>query len=192
MEDNNNKNNKNDGGPKKLNFNSYWIYGIIILVLIAIQMITAMSITTKTISQGSFEQIALDGDIKKVEVVNKNLVNIYLTDKALEGEKYPEAKKSKLGALHPHFKYEIGDISYFYDRIKYLKSKDVDIDPIASSKTNWYGPLIGWILPFLLLIGLWLFIMRRMSGGAGGPGGQIFNIGKSKATLFDNRIAKSM
>ena len=181
---------KNGGGPKKLNFNSYWIYGIIILVLIAIQMITAMSIQTKTISQGQFEDIALDGDIEKVEVINKNLVNIYLKKTVVEDGKYPEIKDSKLSNLHPHFKYEIGDISYFYDRIEYLETKGVKIDPVASSKTNWYGPLIGWILPFLLLIGLWLFIMRRMSGGAGGPGGQIFNIGKSKATLFDNTNSK--
>ena len=182
--------NGNGGGPKKINFNSYWIYGIIILVLIAIQMITAMSINTKTISQGQFEEIALDNDIEKVEVINKSLANIYLTEEALDEGKYPEIKKSKLKMPHPHFKYEIGDITYFYDRIEALKEQGVKIDPIAISKTNWYGPLLGWILPFLLLIGLWLFIMRRMSGGAGGPGGQIFNIGKSKATLFDNTNSK--
>ena len=182
--------NGNGGGPKKINFNSYWIYGIIILVLIAIQMITAMSINTKTISQGQFEEIALDGDIDKVEVINKSLANIYLKEEVLDEGKYPEIKKSKLKMPHPHFKYEIGDITYFYDRIEALKKEGVKIDPIAISKTNWYGPLLGWILPFLLLIGLWLFIMRRMSGGAGGPGGQIFNIGKSKATLFDNTNSK--
>ena len=187
--ENNNKN-ENGGGPKKIKFNSYWIYGIIILVLIAIQMITAMSIQTKTISQGQFEDIALDGDIEKVEVINKSLVNIYLKEEVLDEGKYPDIEKGKFKLPHPHFKYEIGDITYFYDRITELKSKGVKIDPVAISKTNWYGPLIGWILPFLLLIGLWLFIMRRMSGGAGGPGGQIFNIGKSKATLFDNTNSK--
>ena len=187
--ENNNKN-ENGGGPKKISFNSYWIYGIIILVLIAIQMITAMSIKTKTISQGQFEEIAIGGDIEKVEVINKSLVNIYLRKDVIDSGKYPEIEKSRLTNLHPHFKYEIGDISYFYERIGVLQSKGIKIDPIAVSKTNWYGPLIGWILPFLLLIGLWLFIMRRMSGGAGGPGGQIFNIGKSKATLFDNTNSK--
>jgi len=180
----------NGGGPKKINFNSYWIYGIIILVLIAIQMITAMSINTKTISQGQFEEIALAGDIEKVEVINKSLVNIYLKEEAINDEKYPEVEPGRLRSLHPHFKYEIGDITYFTDRLNVLEEKGVKIDPTYESKTNWYGPLIGWILPFLLLIGLWLFIMRRMSGGAGGPGGQIFNIGKSKATLFDNTNSK--
>ena len=193
--ENKNKNGNGNGngngkGPKKVNFNSYWIYGIIILVLIAIQMITAMSIQTKTISQRQFEDIAMDGDVKKVEVINKSLVNIYLKDEVLDEGKYPDIEKSKFNMLHPHFKYEIGDVTYFTDRIKVLEEGGVKIDPIWITKTNWYGQLIGWILPFLLLIGLWLFIMRRMSGGAGGPGGQIFNIGKSKATLFDNTNSK--
>lgn len=183
--------NKNKGdGPKKLNFNSYWIYGIIILVLIAIQMITALSIQTKTISQGQFEEIARSGDVNKVEVVNKDLVNIYLSKDAVESGRYPDIQEGKFSNLHPHFKYEIGDIQYFYDRITELKREGIAIDPVNITKTNWYAPLIGWILPFLLLIGLWLFIMRRMSGGPGGAGGQIFNIGKSKATLFDNSNSK--
>ena len=184
--ENENKNKKKGEGPKKLNFNSYWIYGIIILVLIAIQMITAMSIQTQTISQGQFEEIARSGDIEKVEVVNKAIANIYLKEAAITPEKYPKLKTGKLNDLHPHFKYEIGDMTYFYDRITALKKDGINIDPISISKTNWYAPIIGWILPFLLLIGLWLFIMKKMSGGPGGAGGQIFNIGKSKATLFDN------
>ncbi|MEM9545463.1 MAG: ATP-dependent zinc metalloprotease FtsH [Bacteroidota bacterium] len=187
--ENNNKDG-NGGGPKKINFNSYWIYGIIILVLIAIQMITAMSIRTQTISQGQFEEIATAGDIEKVEVINKSLVNIYLKKEVVENGKYPDVEPSRLAGIHPHFKYEIGDITHFTDRLDVLEKKGVKVDPTYESKTNWYGPLIGWILPFLLLIGLWLFIMRRMSGGAGGPGGQIFNIGKSKATLFDNTNSK--
>jgi cell division protease FtsH len=187
----NENNNNENGGPKKLNFNSYWIYGIIILVLIAIQMITAMSIQTKDISQSQFEKIAKEGDVKKVVVVNKSIANITLTEDAVDTGKYPDIGDGKFSDLHPHYKYEIGEISYFYDRVQALKDDHgVNLDIIAETKTNWYAPLIGWILPFLLLIGLWLFIMKRMSGGAGGAGGQIFNIGKSKATLFDNSNSK--
>ncbi|MFT6335483.1 MAG: cell division protease FtsH [Halioglobus sp.] len=187
----NENNNKENDGPKKLNFNSYWIYGIIILVLIAIQMITAMSIQTKDISQGRFEKIAIEGHVAKVVVVNKAIANIYLTEEAVDSGKYSEIGDGKFNDLHPHFKYEIGEISYFYDRVQALKDDNrIDLDIRAESKTNWYAPLIGWILPFVLLIGLWLFIMKRMSGGAGGAGGQIFNIGKSKATLFDNTNSK--
>jgi cell division protease FtsH len=59
------------------------------------------------------------------------------------------------------------------------------IYPEYETRENWAGDLIGWLLPIAILIGFWIFIMRRMSGGAGGPGAQIFNIGKSRATLFD-------
>jgi AFG3 family protein len=54
------------------------------------------------------------------------------------------------------------------------------------SEQNWLGPILTYLVPLLLFVVLWLFILRRVGGGPGGPGGQIFNIGKSKATLFDN------
>src|SRR5690606_27589376 len=57
--------------------------------------------------------------------------------------------------------------------------------PEYIEKQNWLAPLLGWIIPIFLIIAIWLFIMRRVSGAGGGPGAQIFNIGKSKATLFD-------
>lgn len=187
-----NENKKDGGGPKKLNFNSYWIYGIIILVLIAIQMITALSIQTETIDQNQFENIAKDGDIEKVVIVNSSIVNVYLKESVIKEGKYPKIEEGKFGGIHPHFKYRIGDLTYFNKRKDKIEeeNKDVVLNVLYEEKTNWYAPLIGWILPFLLLIGLWLFIMKRMSGGAGGPGGQIFNIGKSKATLFDNTSGK--
>lgn len=189
MEDN--KNPGNGKGPKKLNFNSYWIYGIIILVLIAIQMITAMSIQTETINQNQFEKIAREGDIEKVEIVNKSIVNVYLREEVVKDGKYPKIESGKFNELHPHFKYRIGDLTYFYKRKDKIEEEtSVILDIRETEKTNWFAPLIGWIFPFLLLIALWLFIMRKMSGGPGGGGGQIFNIGKSKATLFDNTNSK--
>ncbi|MEE9437979.1 MAG: ATP-dependent zinc metalloprotease FtsH [Saprospiraceae bacterium] len=186
-------NNKQEGkgGPKKVNFNSYWIYGIVILVLIAMQMITAMSIKTKTITYGQFTEIVKDGDIEKVEVIkNHGLVNVYLKEEVLGTDKYKDFEKSKLNLLQPQFKFEIADLTSFGKQIAELNAAGYKVDPRYTTQTDWIGPLLSWILPFLLLIGLWIFIMKRMSGGSGGPGGQIFNIGKSKATLFDNSNSK--
>lgn len=177
-EDNNNK-------PKKINVNSYWIYGILILVFIAIQMSVYMTGQTENITQGKFIDMAKAGEIEKVEVINKNYVNIYVKEDVLKN-KYPDIEKNSLSAYNPHFTFELGDIGYFDEKVDELRSQGVDIDPVYNTKTNWLAPLMGWLLPFILLIGLWVFFMRRMSGGAGGPGGQIFSIGKSKATLFDN------
>ena len=185
----NNKGN-NGNGPKKINFNSYWIYGIIILVLIAIQLVASLSVKTEDITFGKFIEIAKEGDIKKVEVINKNYVNVYLKEAVLESGKYEEFDNGKFSQYNPQFTFELGDIGVFDQTILDLRKQGVEIDPIYETKTNWYAPLLGWILPFLLLFGLYLFFIRRMSGGGSGPGGQIFNIGKSKATLFDNTNSK--
>ena len=77
MEDNNKKDNKT---PQKFNLNSYWIYGIIILAILAVNMSVMITTKTEEITQGKFEEIAQSGDIEKVEVVNKNIVNVYLKE----------------------------------------------------------------------------------------------------------------
>lgn len=181
---------KNDNnGPKKFSMNSYWIYGIIILVILAINLSVMVNNKTKIISQGVFEQMARAQEIEKVEVVNRNTVNIFVK-KALLETKYSEFKQNRFSEQQPQFSYEIGGIEDFSKRVEALQKEGVYIDPKYITRTNWFGPLFGYLLPFIFLIAIWLFIMRRVGGGAGGPGGQIFNIGKSKATLFDSKDGK--
>ncbi len=172
--------------PKKLGVNSYWIYGIIILAILAINASVHLTNKTKTISFGKFEDLARAGDVDSLLVINRQQVNVFIKQESLNKEKFKEIQQNKLNSLQPHYSLEIGDVKYFEERLDKLRSEGVELDPIYQTKENWLGPLLSWVLPFLLLIGIWIFIMRRMSGGAGGPGGQIFNIGKSKATLFDN------
>ena len=124
--------------------------------------------------------------IDSVVVINYKYVNLYLTKEAIQSD-YQRFDNKTLNISQPHFTFQIGDTGNFGDKIDDLRAKGIDIDPIYTTKENWLAPLLSWVLPFLLLIGVWIFIMRRMSGGGGGPGGQIFNIGKSKATLFDNK-----
>jgi AFG3 family protein len=179
-----NKDPKNN--PKKFSFNSYWIYGIIILIILSINMSVMITKKTEVISQGKFEELANEGVIDSVVVINYKYVNLYLTKEAIQSD-YQRFDNKTLNISQPHFTFQIGDTGNFGDKIDDLRAKGVDIDPIYTTKENWLAPLLSWVLPFLLLIGVWIFIMRRMSGGGGGPGGQIFNIGKSKATLFDNK-----
>lgn len=178
-----NKNNKNQ--PKKFQFNSYWIYGIILFFLMALNFITYLSNPTQTISQGEFEKMARAEEIDKVVVVNRNNVNIFIKKEIID-DKYPEFKENRLAELTPNFTFEIGDIGVFDQKVEELRKEGVEIDPLYETKKNWLGPLLSYLLPVLLFVGLWLFIMKRMSGGPGGAGGQLFNIGKSKATLFDS------
>lgn len=184
------ENKNNDNKPKKLNINSYWIYGILILVLLGIQASLYMTGKSTPITQGKFIEIAEAGDIERVEVLNKSLVQVYMTKEAIKSGKYPDLEDASLSAFTPQYSFELGDLGFFQEKIDELKKGGVRIDPEYKTQTNWLGPILGWILPFALILGLWMFFMRRLGGGGGGPGGQLFNIGKSKATLFDNTNTK--
>jgi AFG3 family protein len=111
-------------------------------------------------------------------------VNVFVKKEIID-TKYPKLKESQLYGLNPHFKFTIGSIDNFEKKLDGLKEKGFLVNYTLRTETNYVGQIISWILPFVLLIALWVFIMKRVSGGPGGPGGQIFNIGKSKATLFD-------
>jgi len=170
-------------------FSSYWIYGVIVLFLLAVNFYGATSPAKEPISWGRLEQMINDGDIEKLEIVNKDAVNVFIKAEALKSDKYKDANQSKFGMFYPHYTLNPGPIEVFVDRVNNL-NKTLDptkrVEPSFIEKTNWIGIAISWIVPILLFVVFWLFIMRRVGGGAGGAGSQIFNIGKSKATLFDS------
>lgn len=181
-QENNNTENKNN--PNKFNINSYWIYGLIILGILAVNIFVSMSSQVESIDINQFEDMVKKGEVDKVEIINEKLVNVYLRKEAIDA-KYPKLKESQLYGINPHFKFTIGDIGNFENKLDALKTGGFPVKYSMKTESNYIGQIINWLLPFVLLIALWLFIMKRVSGGAGGPGGQIFNIGKSKATLFD-------
>ncbi|MGB1308041.1 MAG: ATP-dependent zinc metalloprotease FtsH [Oceanihabitans sp.] len=178
-----NKNPKN----KKPKFNPYWIYGGILAIFIAMQFLGGNSFQdSKTITPSQFFQYAENNDVKKIEIINRHQAKVYLTKEAQEKEIHKKSKQTSIlptTSKAPNYTFEIGDLSNFENDLKAINKYD-----ILSNKTesNAWGDLLIGLVPFILLIGVWIFIMRRMSGGAGGgAGGQIFNIGKSKAKLFD-------
>jgi cell division protease FtsH len=179
--------NEKNPNSKKPKFNPYWIYGGIIAVFIAMQFLGGSGFQdTKVISPYEFFEYAENDDVEKVEIINKHLAKVYLTKEAEGTETHKKSKPSTFlptSSRLPNYMFEIGDLSNFEQKVEAIgKSK------ILSNKTetNAWGDLLIGLIPFILLIGVWIFIMRRMSGGSGGgAGGQIFNIGKSKAKLFD-------
>lgn len=181
--------NNENNSPKKFNMNSYWIYGLAILIILAINIFTMVGTKTKPISFKEFELKARAGEIEKIEVVNKVNVNVYIKKDVLAA-KYKDIKQTRLVEDQPHFTFEIGSLEFFETRISELQNQGVIVDPKYITRTNWLPSLIGYLLPFIFLLAIWMFIMRRVSGGPGGGGGQIFNIGKSKATLFDSKDSK--
>jgi len=87
----------------------------------------------------------------------------------------------------PHYIFEIGNLELFQNKLELAEQKGIQFSyNFKTIENKWFDVLIGF-LPLLILVGLWIFFMKRMSGGGGGAGSQIFNIGKSKAKLFDQK-----
>ncbi|MFB9055772.1 ATP-dependent zinc metalloprotease FtsH [Mariniflexile ostreae] len=182
------KKNIKENKPK---FSPYWIYGIIIALLIAMSVFGNSGYEEDNLTNPTqFFQFVKDGDVEKVEIVNKRVAKVYLTREAMEKEVHKKSKPSTFipsSTKLPNYKFEFGDLQNFENQLdQTIKEENLVLEPIYTTEENHLGDFLLGILPFILLIGVWIFIMRRMSGGAGGgAGGQIFNIGKSKAKLFD-------
>jgi len=169
-------------GKKPPTPNSFWIYGLVILGIMALQIFIYPSNNSKETSFFKFIEMVKNGDVKKVEVINKDFAKIYI--KKESKSKYDELKNKKQDAYGPDFSFQIGDMRTFDQEMMKLKSEGHQIDPVLKKEQDWLTPLLNWFLPIIILVGLWMFLMRKMGAG-GGPGAQIFNIGKSRAALFD-------
>ncbi|MDX1666708.1 MAG: ATP-dependent zinc metalloprotease FtsH, partial [Saprospiraceae bacterium] len=188
------KNGRNkENGNKKPNspkFNTFWIYGIIGLFILALNFYTVTDASREQISMNRLEQMIIDQDIDQLVIVNQKYAYIYIKESKLSDPKYKDASESTFGSDRHHYWCEIGSVDSFTDFLNQVQ-EEADIPreewiyPSYETKQNWLTPILSWVLPLVIIIAIWIFIMRRVSGGAGGAGAQIFNIGKSKATLFD-------
>lgn len=188
MENRSNNNDNNGNKPNTPKFSSYWIYGIIALFLIAINIYSVSEGKKEQISMNRLEDMILDRAIDKWEIINKQRVHIYIKKEKLAEPQYNDHAKSNLGGNRPHYWMEIGEGFHEYLQEIWDEGnvpREERVYPQNVTRQNWLTPLLGWVVPILIVIAIWIFIMRRVGGGAGGPGAQIFNIGKSKATLFD-------
>ena len=193
MEENNNNNNnptpeENPDNKPKFSFNTYWIYGIIALALIGFNLFSLANYSGEPITFGRFADMVEAGAVKKVEVINQKHAYVTIHEEELEKEEYKDANKSNFGGK-PNYVFNIGPPDAFQEKIDKLNEsvpEELQIDVLYKEKQNWLAPILSWVLPIFLIVAIWLFIMRRVGGGGAGPGAQIFNIGKSKATLFDN------
>ncbi|MAD96709.1 MAG: peptidase M41 [Flavobacteriaceae bacterium] len=178
--------NKNPNTPK-LKFSPYWIYGAIIVAIIAFNFLNSGGIASKKISKNEFFEILKDDDIKEILVINKNIAEIYIKKDAISKQKHQKHVKSAFYRPGtPLYEYNFGDLKYFEETVDQAKKEyGLELDFGNEDRQSIWEGIFG-LLPFILLIAIWLFFMRRMSGAGGaGGGGQIFSIGKSKAKLFD-------
>ncbi|MCH2214435.1 MAG: ATP-dependent zinc metalloprotease FtsH [Flavobacteriales bacterium] len=174
------------GGNTKKPFNFYWIYAIIGIVLISLNLFNFNGSMTG-ISLPEFEEMIKDGEVKRVVIYNKQLAEVFLTEAALDKDEHSKKIKQPLisGAENtgPHYKFDIGPADSFQEKLD-TWSEDYSFEYDYKTRSEWGKELFTWILFIGIMIAVWMFVMRRISGG-GGAGGQIFNIGKSKAQLFD-------
>ena len=183
---------KEEKKPTPQKFNIYWIYGAVIFVLLGLSLFGGNDWQTmQKTNISNFEQFLNAGDVSEVIVIrNKSSVRVTLTPEALNKTEHQNAKsKNILGQENsqgPHYQFEVGSLELFEEKLEKARSEGIPFRlEFITIENRWLDTLIGF-LPIIIIIGVWIFLMRRMSGGgAGGPGGQIFNIGKSKAKLFD-------
>ena len=183
------ENQKKNTPPK---FNAYWIYGIIITLLLGMSLFggdSGFQNVQKT-NISAFERYLNDGDISEVIVINKNLAQITLTPEALNKPVHEGTRATNfLGQENlkgPHYQFEVGNLELFQLKLEKAENNNVAFRyEFRTIENRWLDVLMSF-LPIIIIVAVWIFLMRRMSGGAaGGAGGQIFNIGKSKAKLFD-------
>ena len=173
-------------GPKKP-FNFYWIYAIVGIVLISLNLFNFDGGLVRT-TYGEFKAMVQNEEVRKVIVYNEQTAEVYLTEDAVKSEKYRDKIKAPLvGGVNtgPHYTFNIppGKEQFTQELDNYREQYGVVVD--YQTRENWGADLLQWLLFIGLIVIFWVFIMRRMSGAAGGPGGQIFNFGKSKAQLFE-------
>jgi AFG3 family protein len=176
--------------PKKSKFNYYWLYAVVIVLLLGTQLFNMNAKVDQMPMPQFLKELLPSGDVRKVVVVNEDVAEVYLKEAALESSRYEKVSKNRMGMNNPgpHYVMTIPSKDYFQEQVDRVQ-ESLPVDKVVSveyvKRGNVLEMLLSWMLPILLIVGLWMFMMRRVGNSMGGPGGQIFNIGKSKASLYD-------
>lgn len=184
---------KGDGPRKGFKFNPYWVYAIIAIILLSAQFMRFAPDLTRTTEQEFKQKMLIKGDVEKLDLVtNKHEVRIYIKQDSLVKDFYVQKFKQVLTKdkvkQSPLFVFKVTDWTAFQSGLAdvYKTYKIEEVPQNAIEEAEWFSPVINAVFSLGLIIVVWILLMRKMGGpaGGGGPGG-IFNIGKSKATLFD-------
>ena len=207
MTDNNQKKSDgNKGNDKKKNpYLIYWIYAAIGIAIIGVQLFLGSNPTQKIQSQRTFLQLMEDGYVENVTLWrNVGRVDFKLSDEgrvAINGGDYSggdydlikrvlEGSNNSFAASDPKLSFDIASVESFlkdFDKVNDDREKN-GFEPVSyrvDEEHNYIGQIFSFLLPIIIIVAIWMFIFRRMSGGIGGRGNQMFNIGKSKAQVFE-------
>ncbi len=191
---------KNQKPPK---FNIFWVYGAIIIGLLAVNYLFTNE-KVKEVTYNTFEsQMLLKGDVDRITFYKLEdgfvKADVYIKKDSLKKKLYDEYRSKSTFSAGVIASPTVTLVVSSADALeRKLKESQVNV-PVAQQisaeptpKSNFWGSIFWSVFPIVLLIVFWLYMMRRMSGGGGGGAGQIFSIGKSKATLFDKESQVSI
>ena len=176
-------------------FNFYWIYGIVVFFMVSMLFTNEMgALSVETNRQTLIQEYIKNKDVAKIEIIqNKNIAKIFIKETSLSEHRHEAVSKPLFGEglnKGPHYYIKIGTSEVFETKIEeaqesFRLTESERVQIFYNNEQSIWDSIWAW-MPFIFLIGIWLFFMRRMSGGSGsGPGSQIFNIGKSQAQLYD-------
>ncbi len=184
---------RDDGGQRKgPKFNIYWVWAIIFAVLVGFQLFGSFAPDAKTITDLEFYKMLDNGDVEKLNTVtNKNTVRVFIKKDRLPKYKDQLSKNwPSVGDKGPHFEFKVIKAEEFDKKLDEYYKAHPELEKVPNipiQEGEWFGSIIQFLLPLVVIVLIWVMLMRKMGGGASGgsgPGG-IFNIGKSRATLFD-------
>ena len=160
----------------------FWIFGVVLL-LIGVVQFSDFKGSPKTIDWAELKTMLKNREVERIVVINKERANIILTQEAYAKQKYAKLKELKIPVQGPHFYYNVSSPELFQTRLSEAQKDAPEDEQIyfeSDTQNNYVYEIISWILPLVLFFGIWIFIFKRMGGGGG-----IFNVGKSKAKMFD-------
>ena len=192
-ENKNQKKNKAAGRILKfIQSSSIWIYFVLIVVIIIIYFSLGKSAGSKEITWQQFKQeMLLDHDVNKLNAINKEVVEVYIKTDSLKKEKYKMVAKDAMGKINrgPHYYFPIGSVEVFERHLDEAQAKFDEKEKIAVQYTNtenkWWVGVLGWLVPLLLLVLFWVFMINRAASSTGGIGRSIFDFGKSNPELYE-------
>lgn len=169
---------------KKGRINILWIYAIVFAIFMGVYYLGGRPSPQAT-NWDNLQPLIDSGMVDKVDIINRDVAEVYLTATAIDSL-IKEKEYKNLPKEGPQFTFNTGPEGTFqqkFDAAVEASGKKVDLN--YYTRRNYWGDFLIGMLPFILLIGIWILLMRNMSRGAGGGSGGVFNVGKAKAQMFD-------
>lgn len=172
-----------------------WIYGVIIIFIVGYWMFGSGNGVPVKSDWNTVAQMIEQGDVEKIQVVNRDLAEIYLKKEAADRYRKDAADKRfrNMPETGAQLTFNIGSVDTFrQDLDKVIAESGNDVVLVYENRENSWTSILLQMLPWVIIIGGWFFLMSRMSRGAGGGSGGIMNVGKARAQVFDKENSKKV